>query len=218
MGTWTAGADALIDALRVIIAERVNAALTSTYGGDTIVTTKGYPIPLDQLVQTKLPALSVYRVNAGHVSRGRRRNDLQSQIALDYFGPATQLTKLDSTWPLLHAVWVEAIDAVCDGSALSDPSQTLQSAGLVDLEEGSFAANYNFALGGGNAYPFFAGRVNMISRRVAASDAVPFRVLVARYSNLDDDGESETELNPIVRTETDNVGPWSTGFSDGFWS
>lgn len=199
MTSFNVGTDLLIDALRSVIQTNVNAELQSTYSGDVIVTTAGYPVPLELLPKLKLPTLAIYRISETLTGGGRRRDDDLSQIAFDYFGPPTPISRLDATWPLLRSVWSELVDAVCAGTLpTSTHINTLQNAGLIEAIEDSFAVTYNFATGGNYNYPFFAGRAQIQSREVPVSDAVPFTRLYVALNLVDEEGVSETELNPIV--------------------
>lgn len=218
MTDFGAGTDPLVEALLSVAQLNVNAELQGTLGGNAIVTTAEFPVPLELLPKMKLPTLAVYRLRETFTGGGRRRDDDLTQMAFDYFGPPTPRDRLPAVWPLLRLVWRKTFASICAGTLPGDPiTNVLQGAGLVDVEEDSFEVTYSFAEGGGRSYPFFAGRAQIQSREVPVSSAVPFRELRTKLS-LFVDGESSTEQNPLIEQKFDNIGPWSTGFSDGFWS
>lgn len=210
--------DSLVTALRLLIATYVNDELRTSYEDDPIYTTYGYPIPLDQLPSTQLPAFSIYRVSDGLIARGTRFDD-STEIALDYFGPPFRYNDIGDCWPLLRNVWKNTVAAICADTVTigSETLTPLETAGVVDLNERSVTARYSFATDGSNSFPFFAGRATFQTREVAASTAKPFRELLIQQRLYDDNGLIDTEQDPIVEQKLVSSAFDPLAFSSGFW-
>lgn len=220
---FDAATDGLVDAVRSVVGANVNAALQAKYDRRPIPTTYGYPVPLEQLVNVQLPALSVYRVSTALTSVGRRDDMRRVVMALDYFAAPVPYENLDTEWPVLSEVWEQAITAVCNDSFSAcaevpdkSPANPLGTAGVVDLIEGQVQAVFSFAEGGQGAYPFFAGRMTFdVEPERAASTAPLFQQLVNSLRLFDASGAVVTDCDPIVQDQILNTA-WDTGFTLGF--
>lgn len=208
---FEAATDELVDALRLVVGTGVNGALSALYERNPVEITFGYPVPLDQLPQLSLPALSVYRVNDALVSTGTRQDEVQTEIALDYFGPPVGLKALDTCWALLRQVWAETTKAI-----LEDSDGSLCDAGVVGFDETSVRAAYSFATDGSNSFPFFAGRATFVSRPVKQSNAKPFRQLLVEHRLYADGAVVDTECDPVVEQELRSTGVDPGAFDTGF--
>lgn len=217
---FEAAEDDLVDALRLLIAVNVNDVLRDTYDEDPIPTTYGYPVPLDQLPQTQLPALAVYRISDTFVSGGRRQDDVRAAMGVDYFGPPIPLTDLNDCWALLREVWEQLGISIC-GNSFTDKDgneQTpLTDAGVIKLQMPTVTAAYSFAVDdGGNAFPFFAGRFSMDTRETTTVTAPPFRELLVSYRLVEDGVFVVTDCDPIVEDQLLATAFDPRAFSSGF--
>lgn len=225
---FEAATDDLVDALRLLVAARVNDALQATLGKYPIPTTAPYPIPLDQIAAGGLPLLSVYRESETMIRNGARRHDRRTVFALDYFVGPVPLVNLGPEWPLLHHVWQGALDAIYADTvedlldpypedAADLPVNPLCDSGVVNWPEEASRVDYSLATAGDGAYPFFAGRITLDWRPVRTSNAVAFQQLFAAF-NLYERGERLTDgdINPIVEQNLTNTGFDVDAFDLGF--
>lgn len=153
--------DAVVDAVRAIATQKVNAALTGTLTSafPAIESTSGYPTPLEGIEGMKLPALFVY-IDKEDPFQDFRENDTRLSVVLEYLGPATPVGKLGARWPLLRRVWRELKHAI-DAGLLDSGSgnvDALTPIGVFQADEDLASVQYRFASDGENAYPAFVGR------------------------------------------------------------
>lgn len=209
--------DPLVTAVLAVVKARVNAAMAAELGDvasfPAIDATHGYPVVLDLLAQTKLPAFACFRENEAPYTRGRRV-DTRTRLKLIYVGPDTPVHRLDQRWPLLYRVWAETLAALQDGTDPDTGENVFEEACVVEVEDTSWSVDYDFAVGDqGFAYPAWVATVFVQWRPTRVSNAVFFKELITR---LDLTGPSASdEYEGIVRQHLVRGG-YDRGFDLGF--
>lgn len=168
--------DRVIDALRTVIAVRVNAAITSGWDEPgasypAIGTTIGRPVARQWLGNESFPLLSVYRKRTTVAPIGNRLGR-SATISIDVYGPQTPRDRLDERWPTMHAI-AEAIVDSLDGEI--DGFDLLAAAGVHSILDTSVSWTTSIALSqGSEAYPLLSMQLDVLhtSSGVPLSDAV----------------------------------------------
>lgn len=176
--------DPLTWALRLQAKGGVNANLQAELGGDAIIETFGYPIPLEQVPGTRLPALAIWRRS----ERLERRTDgvqHEVRVRFDYFLDATSLQNLGAQWPVLTRAFRELVAVLrFDGhDSVEGGRELLSEAGVIELDVGDWDVSYAFAQAadGGKVYPGFIAETIVQWRPVQESQLVALRELWMKY-------------------------------------
>lgn len=188
--------DPLIDAVRAIAKSVVNASLqTSLEGAEAIVSTMGFPAPLETIEQVRLPVLCVYVASEAARRSSARHLDSRCEVTFEYILPATALHKLDLRWPLLRGVWAALVPAVAAGMLEGVPA--LSVAGVVSVDEDAAAVRYSFATDGEQAYPVFTGTIPLTARRSGVAITQELVEMVARINRV------EPDANPDIQPQVE---------------
>lgn len=150
--------DTVVDALRVLFANRIDLALSSTWGQDAVATTIPHPVVRSALAAETLPLLSVVRRGSNFTFQGTRKV-VTSPIVAEWYAPQCTIDRLAEFWRALAPVGVEMIRAL-DGYTYTDENDTvgtevLQAVGVQEIPEDSirFVSNY-VQLPDGGVFPF----------------------------------------------------------------
>ncbi len=161
--------DVQVDALLAVLAANIRFGLDQSIGaeqwqGEVLCETHNYPVTLAQLRDNRLPALAVWRQDAGIVKKTERAR--LTTFAIRYVLDSTPLDNIGEVWPMLNAVW-EIISWTLEGNAMVDlappigdpcPStDLLVMAGIQEIFEEQARATFDFAVSvageAGQAFP-----------------------------------------------------------------
>ena len=186
--------DVVVSALQVLIKDNVNAALRDvTDDDDAIVTTAGHPLPLSLLVRDELPALAIYRREMRMIPRAHKIDKLAT-FRFDYIAEVTSRDKIDTRWPMLHAVFDAMLDAL-DGVHVTPPNPNLlEQAGVVWVGDREARVVFDFLAGDQYSYPSFQAQIPIRYRDLAEGELEPLRELFAQYHLTEPDlGDPDVE-------------------------
>lgn len=201
--------DRLVDALRVLLAARANAAITTwqTTEGTSIpavLTTIGHPVRRAALREEMHPLLSVVRLSTRHVLMGKRFM-ARTTIVAEWYASAAPLDALETTWSASQAVAAAMVDAL-DGSLPNGGENVLAAAGARDVPEESINVAYNYVANTATVYSFFQLRFDVTH----TTDCLPLdetaglpelREMLVKYLVHGRPPESNPQVETIIRTE-----------------
>lgn len=189
--------DALVWALRLQSEGGVNAELFEELGDSAILRTYGYPLPLGQSPQTKLPCLAIYRRSESVTDRADGPR-YEVVVRFEYVMQACPVDKIGAQWTVLHRVFRALVEVLrYDGhEAVEDGRKVLSHAGVISIDHGGWTVSYDYAVTDqASAYPVLQAEVLVSWRPLPESALVPLRELWASYRLT---GLAEAE-QPLVR-------------------
>lgn len=152
--------DRVVDALRLVLAERANRELAHVWGEDAagveypaVARTVGRPIIRAGLSAERLPILSVVRRSVRFDWQGKQPAR-RTSFVVEYVAPGGGREHLETRWPILNAVF-ESIAGALDGTLAGVAVNPLVEAGVFDVVEESIRADFNFYDFPSDAFPFF---------------------------------------------------------------
>lgn len=208
--------DPQVDALRLLLAGGLNAALVGETTEPVVAATVGYPgvVPGGRVTLNALPLLAVYRTTDRETRRTSRWRETLATFRIDYTTPATPLELIDARWPILRAVWTETLKLLCAGShpAVSGGADILRDAGFVEIIEDARGPNVRYVAPRNEeaAYLRFEAEFQAKHRPARDISALPwFTELFARYDLHHalpaDEGE---EPAPAILPQDGLIGWW----------
>lgn len=150
--------DTLLDAIRTLVKDGVNAAFASVLDEPAVDSTYGFPFDLGLLSQTRTPAFFITRDKEQLLEHGLFRGpyaDKRVDFKFVYVAPETPLGKLDVRWPLLKNVWASTVETVLCGDLEN----------VIDWDSERMPdVSYTFATNGEFAFPIFTGFIRLFER------------------------------------------------------
>ena len=192
--------DPVVAALRAIALAEVVPALAPTLGSTfpAISQTFGFPIALAMLPTLQLPALAIY-VERETAFRTGRHNDRKLSVVFEYVGPITPLAKLDTTWPLLRAVWNQVLLKMEQGTVSG--VDVLRLLGVTWVADENADVQYDHAPNGDQTFPHFMGRI-AINYRPAEFDPSTLATLTKLFASVDLYQNGAETNHHIVQADT----------------
>jgi hypothetical protein len=145
--------DTIVNALRALMANRLDLAFSSTWGQDAVATTIGHPVVRANLPAETLPLLSVVRRSSKNVLAGTRVM-LRSQFVIEWYAPQAPTDRVLEFWQALAPVGVEMIRALDGrtyvytpnppGADIETVTDVLTAVGVRDIPEESIGFVSNF--------------------------------------------------------------------------
>jgi hypothetical protein len=153
--TFPSARDRQVDALRAVIEANLTHTLAAFMPGQIAVASSwDFPITLQTIPQTKLPALAVFGERAVNVQQGKQRLQERS-FRIVWWLPAVAYDRIGDAWRLLQPAF-ETIVSTLNGLALYDldapggvarrhtPEDILVGAGFDTIRALTIQASFNF--------------------------------------------------------------------------
>lgn len=121
--------DAQVSAVLELLAKAVRVRV----GGQAVVGTFAWPIPLSAITGSQLPALCVYRTTDQQDESVVDVSVETTTIGITYYAPPVSMDRASLRWPLLRRVWRRVMQALRVGfdPAHARGANTLQAAGIA---------------------------------------------------------------------------------------
>lgn len=156
--------DALVEALIVLLASRIDRAYSTAWGESAIAKSIPYPVIRTNLGNEDLPLLSVVRRGSAYYQEGKRAH-LRTSITVEWYTRQASSEVALEYWQALAPVGVEIVQAL-DGIGYVDnaPVNVLTPAGVTGIvrESIKFASNYVNNAVDGAVFPFVAVTFDVI--------------------------------------------------------
>lgn len=202
--------DRIVDALRLVLAERANAELSTVWGEDAagvlypaVASTLGRPIIRAGLGAERLPVLAVVRRSVRFDWQGKQQVR-RASFLVEYVAPGGGKEHIESRWPMLHAMF-ESVTGALDGALAGITTNPLIEAGALDIVEESIRADFNFYDFPSEAFPFFQLQFDIRHTRDGRvpghelRDMPDLRELFVRYIDARPDPE-QPAVTTLTRT------------------
>jgi hypothetical protein len=198
--------DPLVFAIEALLPTAVNAELQATLGENAIGGFVRYPAAAGALSGPGMyPAMMVWRLE-DRLDETEADYDFAelSIFRLDYYAPPTPIDALHTRWPLLRAVWVEAIKALMKGGHpdVSAGANVLKAAGLRRVDRLRSRVRYLWAPQGEQVVPGFQAELALETESdfdigiIPPADLDTLRLIHNAYRIEPSDVETEVTVYP----------------------
>ncbi len=157
--------DPVVEGLRAIALQKVNAALLADLGRNAIEKTHPYPIVPGLLPAQQLPAMAIFASKRSVVPHGQKVFR-RGTYTFNYFAPQTPIHDLGKRWPLLYDVFEELQHAIRAGrwTDSGDAARDLiTDADVIEVRGNTMAVEFSFAPSGDLVTPFFSASIEIDS-------------------------------------------------------